>query len=1115
MRRIEDQLRYSPTDLANHINCKHLTELNKMVARGVLEKPEPYFNPSLKALREKGMAFEDAYLEQLQEAGLTILQGEPDTPLNEERTVQGMQEGVDVIFQAQLKSDKWEGRADFLRKVDVPSKLGDWSYEVWDTKLATTTKVSTIVQIGLYSQRIAEIQGAEPEFMRVIKPNGEDKYRYHDYAAYIRLLQRRFEASLLADTETYPEPVAHCDICRWWKKCNAQRRADDHLTFIAGMGKNQIAELKSQQISTLAQLAEQPNPVSFTPKRGRVHTFNSLRDQAKIQKDSRDNNFERLHQLLPLEEGRGLYLLPKPNKHDIFLDFEGARMVEPDGLDYLIGYYYRGEYTALWAKNEKEEAEIFKQFVSWAYELWQKEPGLHIYHYAPYETTALKRLMGKYVTYENEIDEFLRGKVFVDLYRVLRQSLIASVERYSLKDLEPFFGYERKMDLRMVSGPKSAFEYLLEIGKPEEAVPADLEVIERYNQDDCRALISLQNWLEEIRAQEEKKGHEIPRPEPEPAEASEKITEHQKRIQPLVDSLLKDVPAIQEERSEIEQARFILAHFLDWYRREKKSTYWELYRLKELKLEELLDERKAVSYLEYTKRSYKEKQSRVDIYRFPLQEADLKEEALHSHQGDPIGNIHSIDLEKGILEIKKGPKYKDVEHPSAVIQIKIVSAEVKEKSNIRFAQWVIEKSLESEEEDYRVARNLLLRKAPEFPQRKEGQNHIDYSVEVLKNMDGDYLAIQGPPGAGKSYTGSNLILRLIQEGKKIGVTAMSHKVITHLLQKTYDLLEKEGINASMIQRINRNDLPWTTVKNNKQVLSALKSHQIIAGTSFMWASEDLYEAVDYMFVDEAGQLALIDTIALAHAARNLVLLGDPNQLQQPQQGVHPAGTEVSALEHILNGQQTIQEDQGVFLGTTWRMHPSINTIVSELFYQNRLQPEAHLANQGLSGSTEYQPGLCSVQVEHEGNASSSEEEAEAIEKLVAALTNGTLSFTNSEGRAQEISANDVKIISPYNAQVNLLKERLPDFDIGTVDKFQGQEAPVIIYSVACSSPEEAPRGMDFLYSPNRLNVAISRAKVLFIMVSTPHVFEVECKSPKEMKLANAFCRFAEAAYTPG
>src|SRR5690606_3930449 len=253
------------------------------------------------------------------------------------------------------------------------------------------------------------IQGIDPEFMGVIKPDGEEIYRYHDYAAYIRLVQGNLENSLGVDTDTYPDPVPHCDICIWWKRCNGQRRADDHLTFVAGMGKNQTLELASQNVNKLASLASLPNPVPFVPEKGDISTYNKLRDQAKIQFDNREQGFKPLYELLPIEEGKGLFNIPKPCEHDVYLDLEGARFVKPEGLEYLIGYFHKGKYTALWAMSEEEERANFVQFMDWVHGLKQSHPESHIYHYTHYEPNAFKRLMGKYATKENETDYLLRS----------------------------------------------------------------------------------------------------------------------------------------------------------------------------------------------------------------------------------------------------------------------------------------------------------------------------------------------------------------------------------------------------------------------------------------------------------------------------------------------------------------------------------------------------------------------------------------------------------------------------------------------------------------------------------------------------------------------------------
>jgi len=265
-------------------------------------------------------------------------------------------------------------------------------------------------------------------------------------------------------------------------------------------------------------------------------------------------------------------------------------------------------------------------------------------------------------------------------------------------------------------------------------------------------------------------------------------------------------------------------------------------------------------------------------------------------------------------------------------------------------------------------------------------------------------------------------------------------------------------------------------------------------------------------VDEAGQLSLIDTVALSQAGKNLILLGDPQQLKQPLKGSHPEGTEVSALEHILQESKTIGADEGVFLDKTWRMHPAINDFISELFYDNKLRPMEHNERQTLEGVTKFnKPGIYVEPVIHSGNQNSSQEEVEKVKQIVDGLLSSELNWINSRGEKEQLTPKNIKIISPYNAQVNALHRALPEIQIGTVDKFQGQEAAVIILSMATSTPEDAPRGMEFLYSLNRLNVAVSRARAVFILVANPSLFEPECRSPHQMQLANALCRLKERA----
>ena len=1110
-----NQIIYSPTDLSAHSSCKHLTELNKQHARGEIADPKKYTNRVLQLLMQKGIEFEEAHLQEIKNQGKTVSEISTDDPHAEKYTIDAMKAGIDVIYQARLKEEgKWSGWADFLKKVSKPSSLGDWSYEVWDTKLANETKAGTILQLGLYSERVAQIQGITPENMGVIKPEGEEHYRYDEPAAYIRLVKRNLEEAIAHDIDTYLEPVSYCDICKWWKNCNDVRRKDDHLSFVAGMGTSQIKQFKLNEVDTLRKLANLDLPVPFKPAKGVSETYNKLREQARVQFTSREDNYKPIYETLKIEEGKGLNKLPEPSPNDIYLDFEGDRMVEPDGLEYMIGYYHKGDYHALWAHNEAEEKEIFEQFIDFAFKLNQEDPSLHIYHYAPYEVTAFKRLMGKYASRENEIDTFLRSETFVDLYTVVRQSVRASVERYSIKDLEIFYGYSRKMDLRELSSHKSQLELLLQTGNIDKLRNDTKDAVQLYNQDDCASLIRLQAWLEEIREKLISENEEITRPVDSDGEANDTVTAHQERIQPIMDKLLDGVPIAKAERSKVQQAHFILAHMLDWYRREQKSFWWEYYRLKDLPEDELLEERKAMAFLKFTGTREPVKKSVADTYTFPNQECDLRPgQTLQDQEGIKIGSVHEVDMAAGTFLIKKGPTLKDLPHPTSVISMESVNAKTKEEAIIRLAEWVVEHGMDSTYVKYQAARQLLMNTPPSLSEdRVKNDDIIKHTFDFAAKLNHSYLPVQGPPGTGKSFTGSKLIVQLAKQGKKIGITALSHKVITNLLNKVSDEAQAEGFDIDMIQKVNTNkddSILWSTTKTENAIQKAIGTSHVIAGTSFMWSKPPYAGSVDYLFVDEAGQLSFIDTLAVAHACANIILLGDPQQLKQPQQGVHPDGTEVSALEHVLQGEKTIADEHGVFLADTWRMHPSINAFVSELFYESRLQPKEHLSQQQIIGSRYSGSGLFLEEVEHSGNTSSSSEEVEKVVEIVKHLTSGDISYINEKGKELTLTTSDIKIITPYNAQVQLIKNRLPNLEVGTVDKFQGQEAPVIIYSVATSSLEEAPRGMDFLFSPNRLNVAVSRARTRFIMVAHPAIFQAECKSPHQIKLANAFCRFKE------
>jgi hypothetical protein len=363
---------------------------------------------------------------------------------------------------------------------------------------------------------------------------------------------------------------------------------------------------------------------------------------------------------------------------------------------------------------------------------------------------------------------------------------------------------------------------------------------------------------------------------------------------------------------------------------------------------------------------------------------------------------------------------------------------------------------------------------------------------------------------------AHMAFTLARLGNRVGITANSHKVIRNLLDGARKTATERGFAIRCVQKVSEeeDDLPdLQFVTDNAETLEALEAGcDLAGGTAWLWARPEFNEAVDVLFVDEAAQMCLANVLAVSQAARNVVLLGDPRQLEQPIQGSHPEGTEVSALDHILGTHATIPPDRGLFLEETRRLHPGICAFTSEVFYESRLQSRPGLDRQRITSKSRITgSGLRYLPVSHEGNQNTSPEEADQIQLLVTEILSSRSVWTDRDGVIRTIGLDDILIIAPYNAQVFELQERIPGGRIGTVDKFQGQEAPIVIYSITTSSHSDAPRGMEFLYSANRLNVATSRAKCVCILVGSPSVFEAECRTPRQMQLANAFCRYLEMA----
>ncbi len=502
MQRIDGQFVYAASDLNNYLECMYLTSLDRSVAIG--ERSAPVRDdPTADLIARKGIEYEERYLRELRSGhpdALTELE-RPEHSLagfaqGEAKTIAAMARGDTFIYQGTFFDGTFLGHPDFLRRVEAPCARWPWSYEVIDTKLALRTKPYFIIQLCNYSEHLARIQGAEPQYGYIVLGNGDERrFRLHDYAAYYRHVKQRFlEGAAAAGSEAaspgYPHECAHCKICKWADECEAQRTRDDHLSLVARMRRDQINRLNTAGIVTVVDLAAALD--AHRPEGMNSESFMKLRRQAAMQVRGRAEG--PIYELLDHEPWQGFGLLPLPDDGNVFFDMEGDPLYEPArGLEYLFGSWLQDEkrFLAFWAHDRKEEKRAFEAFIDFLLARWRRYPTMHVYHYADYEKSALRRLSQLHTTREKEVDELLKAEVLVDLYAVVRQALVISEDHYSIKRLEKFYPLKRLTAVKKGDDSIVMFERWLQ-----DRTRVDiLQDIERYNEDDCRSTMLLRNWL--------------------------------------------------------------------------------------------------------------------------------------------------------------------------------------------------------------------------------------------------------------------------------------------------------------------------------------------------------------------------------------------------------------------------------------------------------------------------------------------------------------------------------------------------------------------------------------------------------------------------------------------
>lgn len=1136
MKRISGELIYSPSDLVRYLE----SPFSSWVERYHLEHPGALVPDELsedaELIMKTGEIHEQAILEQFRGSvdDLCEIARDGHSTVDVREIIK---QRHSIIYQAKLESGNFAGYADFIILEESTDR-----YQIWDTKLARSPKPYYAIQLCCYSELFSEMTG-EPipdKFGLILGADAHGiservEFRTEDFIHYYRNLRKCFlemQAAFDGNFEHRPIPDPRADHGSWQTHADRYLDEKDHLVRVAGISTGQIKKLTEAGIGTLTALAE--TTATSIPKMP-ASTLDKLVHQARLQKETRelrkaDKDAKAKFDILPSIDdiGRpvGLGAIPGANPGDVYFDMEGFPLI-PGGLEYLFGNTTvsdkAGEYefTDFWAHDRAGEKLAFENFIDWVYDRWLKNPGMHIYHYAPYEVTAVRRLSNFHTTREDEVDELLRHEVFVDLYKIVRQGLKIGEDSYSLKKVEKiYFAQGRVGEVTMSIGSVVHYARWMESGESGEWQSSPiLKEIRDYNMDDCDSTAELARWLRQLAAA----NGVSPSTDPSALRSADQtdIKEPDERTAARLEIARK----LRERKDGLS---LVLADLVDFHRREGKPVWWKFFERCSSESEVLRDDNGCIADVEAVGEPVPEKQSLVQEYRFdPNQECKLsagdKKKVVFSHAKETRVNLVSLDLANASLHLKAGKKVLGAfggEFPShgSLVSDEYVSPDPIPDALAHVAESQLKNTLNA------AAYSLMKRKAPAGLPARDGESTTDLAIRVAGEMNGDCLVIQGPPGTGKTFTASHMIADLLAKGKKIGITSNGHKAIMNLVNGCCRVLNDEGrpligvkAGGSDDEQVFKDNTGFHYAKDGAEGFAEY-TNGIIAGTAWLFSRADWNHDLDYLFVDEAGQVPLANVVAMTRCTKNLVLLGDQMQLEQPIQGSHPGDARLSALQYALkdvdkSSEDTIEfhpvvpDDFGIFLGESRRMHPAVCDFISESVYEGRLHSHPDCANQVIDIVKDHVAGAGVVfqGIEHDGNIQESEEEVDQVVEIYNELIGQK--YTDKNGLTKPLELSDFLFISPYNAQVRSLEQRLPaGARVGSVDKFQGQEAPVCILSLCSSFGEYGSRGIGFILNQNRINVAISRAQCTAIVVADPRIATTSPSSVETMKLLNLFCK---------
>ncbi|MDQ0822556.1 putative RecB family nuclease [Arthrobacter sp. V4I6] len=1098
-------------------------------------------------------------------------------------SIEALRSGADVVFQAAFFDGRFHGRSDFL------VRQADGSYAVFDTKLARHAKVTALLQLAAYGDQLLQA-GITPDpavtlvlGATVPLPGGGFDYvrSHHKLAEILPVFRERRERFLALTSAHVAQPgtvrwgeagITACGRCDY---CQEMVKATDDLLLVARMNSAQRKALRASGISTVQELAQAALPDASAALR-------RLQEQARMQsglggadggvryvKDGEEHSLR--YAVIP---ENSLAELPVPSEGDIFFDFEGDPLWQESatgvwGLEYLFGVIEaptkagaHGVFKPFWAHSREAEKQAFLDFLAYVEKRRQEYPDMHVYHYAAYEKTALRKLSVMHVAGEDTVDQWLRDGLLVDLYQTVRNSIRISENSYSIKKLEPLYMGQnlRSGEVKDAGASVVAYAHYCEArdnGRPAEADKI-LAGISDYNEYDCLSTLELRNWLLGL-AQDRGisaggqggragAGGQVGRAgaDVSPSAGTSTGSDHEDRgtdvaLSPAELALTEFAAPGTGLPEDDRKAVAMLAAAVSYHRRERKAFWWAHFDRCEQGPDTHVRDRnvflvESAEILDgWRQEGTKLPERRVKLTGTVSPGSDLR-------VGSKWFRMYDRPLPAGLEGTGKdgtgrngwfGTEVLELGHEDGSDTVIIrdrLHRKVSPHNDLPIAltedQPLATKSLEDSLASLadKVAAGLgssviprhpaldLVRRLPprlvtghSLPQPGAGPDRfIDVITEAVLHLDHSYLAVQGPPGTGKTHVGSHVIARLVARGWKVGVVGQSHAVVENLLKTA---VTSAGIDPSIVAKEvkHADPIPWEqrTAKDVARLLGS-PGGALVGGTAWTMTGANVPAgSLDLLVIDEAGQFSLANTLAVAQASSRLLLLGDPQQLPQVSQGSHPEPVDESALGWISAGHATLPPELGYFLADSWRMTSALCRAVSELSYEGQLRSAPAAELRRLDGVS---AGIETVLVEHSGNITSSPEEASEVVRQVRRHLG--LQWHTEQG-SRPLGADDILVVAAYNAQVNVIRDALEvaalsGVRVGTVDKFQGQEAAVVIVSMACSAVAEAPRGMEFLLSRNRINVAVSRGQWRAVIVRATELTNYLPAHPEGMEQLGGF-----------